>query len=354
MSILDSIRDAIASLLGKQDHQVKNDDAKPGHQNPDGIPDSVLNAVKGAGQDDTDEVDDGPERSDVLKLLNIEPSIEVPDEYLLPGDMDRIQFDVTQPEGYDTKMVDDFFESVYNTLVFYTDVMKKRNKDIAKCGTQMDKMVTDLHNAKLNEEMSDGLTVMTGQQSTAEVELQQAQLTIVKLRDKLSQYEKNGKPADNAGDSRLDDLQNQVSILQSKIKRLASENKRLKLHESVESEDDVRELSDDPLADALPSDDALPLPDDDYDVNDNGYKTSPRAMAKAADDDSSLDIDSMAPKSVKRHHKSAASADQSPALPMPDDDDDGLPLPDVMDDSYEDIGLPMGGDDDEIDMASML
>lgn len=199
-----------------------------------------------------------PQRSDVLELLGVPDDYEVPDDVLLVGDLDRVRFDITEPSGYSTKMVDAFFETVYDSLVWYRDTLKKRNRDVAKLATQLDKSATDLHNAKINAEMSDGLTVVTGQESTAEQELQELQLAMIKLRDendKLKKMVKSSGADSQAPDSRYDELQNQYALAQLEIKKLTAQLKRQNLEKAV-ADDDSLDLS----SQIVPP--STPMPDD--------------------------------------------------------------------------------------------
>jgi hypothetical protein len=355
MSILDRIKGMVASIVpgepNRNSGRVSSNQGNPAN----GIPQSVLNAIgekESVGSDGASAVTDS--KSDILSLLGVQENYSIPDEYMLPEDFDRVTFDMTRPEGYDTKMVDAFYESTYNTVSYLLDLLKKRNKDVAKMASQIDKMSTDLHNSKLNAEMSDGLTVMTGQPSTAEVELQQAQMEIVKLNDKIKRMTKAGA-TDQPGNSKYGDLQNQVSILQSKLKKLSLENKRLKLNNSVTTEGDVNEIDDDA---ALPdlNEDSMPLPDLDSDDSDatemraQGYTRKPRNLREAAAADNKIDLEF----DFKSDSDSSSSGMPMPDMGDDDDNDGGLPLPSSMDDSYEDIGFPMGDDSGEIDMEAML
>lgn len=181
-----------------------------------------------------------PQRSDILDLLGIPDNYEVPDDVLLAGDLDRVRFDRSTPVGYSEPMVDAFFSTVYDSLIWYRDTLKKRNRDIAKLATQLDKSATDLHNAKINAEMSDGLTVMTGQESTAEQEMQKLQLAVIKLRDENDKLKKQlkavGGAASNVPDSRYDDLQNQLGLAQLEIKKLTAQLKRQSFETASEDE----------------------------------------------------------------------------------------------------------------------
>lgn len=187
-----------------------------------------------------------PQRSDILELLNIPDNYEVPDNVLLVGDLDRVRFDLAEPRGYSIKMVDDFYDSVYESLKWYRDTLRQRNRDIAKLATQLDKSATDLHNAKLNAELSDGLTVITGQESTAEHEVQELQLTVVKLRDeneRLKRQLATGGTNNNTGDinesDRVEELQNQLTLAQVEIKKLSSQLRRENLANMSSMDDDL-------------------------------------------------------------------------------------------------------------------
>ena len=187
-----------------------------------------------------------PQRSDILELLNIPDNYEVPDNVLLVGDLDRVRFDLAEPRGYSIKMVDDFYDSVYESLKWYRDTLRQRNRDIAKLATQLDKSATDLHNAKLNAELSDGLTVITGQESTAEHEVQELQLTVVKLRDENERLKRqlatggtnNSTGSINESD-RVEELQNQLTLAQVEIKKLSSQLRRENLANMDSMDDDL-------------------------------------------------------------------------------------------------------------------
>lgn len=187
-----------------------------------------------------------PQRSDILELLNIPDNYEVPDNVLLVGDLDRVRFDLAEPRGYSVKMVDDFYDSVYESLKWYRDTLRQRNRDIAKLATQLDKSATDLHNAKLNAELSDGLTVITGQESTAEHEVQELQLTVVKLRDENERLKRQlatgstNNSTDNINESdRVEELQNQLTLAQVEIKKLSSQLRRENLANMSSMDDDL-------------------------------------------------------------------------------------------------------------------
>ena len=253
MGFLDDLKNKAAGVLqgasGKLgDFNLGKRQSNTGKSDDDAIADNDYEQIL------NDEIK--PQRSDVLELLGVPDDYEVPDDVLLVGDLDRVRFDITEPSGYSVKMVDAFFETVYDSLVWYRDTLKKRNRDVAKLATQLDKSATDLHNAKINAEMSDGLTVVTGQESTAEQELQELQLAMIKLRDendKLKKMVKNSGADSQAPDSRYDELQNQYALAQLEIKKLTAQLKRQNLEKAV-ADDDSLDLSSQIVPPSMPDD----------------------------------------------------------------------------------------------------
>lgn len=248
MSFLDSINnkfhDISERVTNSLQHNNTDSDNSAVGENQD-----VTTSANNDGQfDPNDAMSEAikPQRSDILELLNIPDNYEVPDNVLLVGDLDRVRFDLAEPRGYSIKMVDDFYDSVYESLKWYRDTLRQRNRDIAKLATQLDKSATDLHNAKLNAELSDGLTVITGQESTAEHEVQELQLTVVKLRDeneRLKRQLATGGTNNSTGgineSDRVEELQNQLTLAQVEIKKLSSQLRRENLANMSSMDDDL-------------------------------------------------------------------------------------------------------------------
>lgn len=192
---------------------------------------------------DYNEIDDEIKghRSDVLELLNIAEDYPVPANVLLLGDLDRVRFDVSQPKGYDMHMVEEFYDSVHDSIAWYVDKLQQRNNDIRKMEDMLNKQNTDIHNAKVAEAMSDpDFTIMTGSESTAEQELQEAQIKIMNLEDENRKLQKkiqsmgnggNGDQMDADTQSRYEALQNQLGIVQRENQKLKAQLKRQALEE---------------------------------------------------------------------------------------------------------------------------
>lgn len=207
--------------------------------------DDSLSMFNDSSDDDFDysEIDDEIKghRSDVLELLNIAEDYPVPSNVLLLGDLDRVRFDVSQPKGYDMHMVEEFYDSVHDSIAWYVDKLQQRNNDIRKMEDMLNKQNTDIHNAKVAEAMSDpDFTIMTGSESTAEQELQEAQIKIMNLEDENRKLQKkiqsmgnggNGDQMDADTQSRYEALQNQLGIVQRENQKLKSQLKRQALEE---------------------------------------------------------------------------------------------------------------------------
>lgn len=236
----------LSGLFGGNSSKKGGDGAtpskKPSQSQDD---DDSLSMFDDSSDDDFDynEIDDEIKghRSDVLELLNIAEDYPVPSNVLLLGDLDRVRFDVSQPKGYDMHMVEEFYDSVHDSIAWYVDKLQQRNNDIRKMEDMLNKQNTDIHNAKVAEAMSDpDFTIMTGSESTAEQELQEAQIKIMNLEDENRKLQKkiqsmgnsgNGDQMDAETQSRYDALQNQLGIVQRENQKLKAQLKRQALEE---------------------------------------------------------------------------------------------------------------------------
>ena len=331
-------------------------------------------ALRNAIGDDADEeiTDDdiAPHRSDILEVLGIPETHDVPNDVLLPGDMDSIRFDITSPSGYSVRMVDEFFDSVSKSIQFYVDQMKDRNREIALLATQVDKAATDLHNAKINAELSDGLTVLTGQQSSTDQQLQEAQLLIVKLRDENNKLRKSSKGASGglAGDDRFDELQNQLGLMQMENGRLKAENDRLRRGRAAQAEAEfvppTPPVRQEP-GEGLPDPFAVQAPTVGATAESETGRRQTLADAAQAEDEISGFIGNdptpiahrrlpAVPPSATASHATPNDAGGLPDLPGMDDrvdDSPIVPLPDANDDDYDDVSFD---DDGNIDMSHLV
>lgn len=235
----------LSGLFGGNSSKKGGDGATPSKKPSQSQDDDDSLSMFDDSSDDFDynEIDDEIKghRSDVLELLNIAEDYPVPANVLLLGDLDRVRFDVSQPKGYDMHMVEEFYDSVHDSIAWYVDKLQQRNNDIRKMEDMLNKQNTDIHNAKVAEAMSDpDFTIMTGSESTAEQELQEAQVKIMNLEDENRKLQKkiqsmgnggNGDQMDADTQSRYEALQNQLGIVQRENQKLKAQLKRQALEE---------------------------------------------------------------------------------------------------------------------------
>lgn len=322
--------------------------------------------------DDDDDMTNGMQsmRPNILNMLGIPANYKVDSDVLLPDDLSAIELSYEEPRGYSIEEVDRLLDLFSKSSEWYTEHLNMRNKDVATLASRLDKAATDLHNQKVNEALSEGLQVVTGQESTAETQLQKAQLEIIHLKDKLKELERaNGSVKDvGPGDSRFDELQNQLGILQNQNRKLMAQNKRLRLGKSSEDEDSFGlddaidatspSKNDDnadsplPIPDLGDDDDGLPMPDlDEQVVKNESQVNESNDMFDLAEEEDNTDLDlSRDALKPKKHKKTKRKLTEDPDYN--EDGQDDLPLPDLMNDSdYTDIGLPTDDDSGEMDLS---
>lgn len=318
--------------------------------------------------DDDDDMANGIQsmRPNILNMLGIPATYKVDSDILLPDDLDNIELSYEEPRGYSIEEVNRLFDVFGKTLNWFAEHLNMRNKDVAILASRLDKAATDLHNQKVNEALSEGLQVVTGQESTAETQLQKAQLEIIHLKDELKELKRaNGSVKDvGPGDSRFDELQNQLGILQNQNRKLMAQNKRLRLGQSSEEEggfglDDAIHATDPSKNDnALPvpdlgDDESLPMPDlDEQVIKNESQVDDPTDMLDLAEEEDNTDLDlsrdALKPKKRKKKTKRKLTEDPDYSEDIQDD----LPLPDLMDDNdYDVIGFPTDDDSGEMDMS---
>lgn len=209
------------------------------------MPDAGFGVASDA--DVADATGDMPKRSDILYLLKIPDNYEIPDEILLPGDIKHLTFDKEQPEGYMVSQVNKFVDTVSTSLRFYKDLLQRRNEDVARLATQVDKYETDLHNAKFNAELSDGLTVWTDQQAPADKELMQAKMEINRLNAKLAatagQSVAPGSKKFAELQQKYDELQNQLAMEQIENRKLQKQLKRQQFQETAREDEGTEDYN---------------------------------------------------------------------------------------------------------------
>lgn len=413
MGFLDSIKSKAQNAMDRPDDgndeeeqeypTIKHRDANIDSQQDDSDYDDDLI------DDDKDYADDEVQsmRPDMLKILKIPNNYEPGPDILLPEDLDNVQLSYEEPRGYNVDEVNRLFDMFSKTLNWCIDHLNMRNADVARMANMLDKTATDMHNMKIDEELSEGLQVVTGQPSQAENDLRSAQMKILQLQGELDDLRKETgqKHTLGPGDDRYDELQNQLSILRQENQKLTTQVKRLKLGKMSESEENFQ-LDDSSLKDTdsdssalpmpgdesvndeddtdlpMPDDDGLPMPDDGLPAPEEEDSELPmpdeEALTDSDDDDISLPMPVISNETDEPYGRKsledAASDEEGTSLDVsihhdrkkakpkhrklesdPDYHKKEPPLPyDMNDDQFQDIGYPDDGDEDEIDMTDFM
>lgn len=159
--------------------------------------------------------------SDILSVLQVDEAINLPQDVIIPKDFRKIKFDKSTL-GYDIAQVESFKVQVRSSIKTLIDLHDDRNEDIAKLASYADRLQADNRNLLYEAELSQGVSVMPTQ-SNAEVELAEAQATILGLRARVNELESNGH-TENHGHSYNDHL----SILEREKEELQWENQDLR------------------------------------------------------------------------------------------------------------------------------
>lgn len=113
-----------------------------------------LNNSSPANDEDEDFADG---QSDVLEQFNIPLTIDIPENVMTPNEASSVKFAYSQPKGFAIRQVEKFYGDVLTSLKFYVKALEKRDKNIHKLATEVDKYKTDYQNAKFQLEMFQGL-----------------------------------------------------------------------------------------------------------------------------------------------------------------------------------------------------
>lgn len=420
MGFLDSIKSKAQNAMDRPDDgtdeekqeypTIKHRDANIDSQQDDSdYDDDLIDDGKDYADDEVQSM-----RPDMLKILKIPNNYEPGPDILLPEDLDNVQLSYEEPRGYNVDEVNRLFDMFSKTLNWCIDHLNMRNADVARMANMLDKTATDMHNMKIDEELSEGLQVVTGQPSQAENDLRSAQMKILQLQGELDDLKKETgqKHTLGPGDDRYDELQNQLSILRQENQKLTTKVKRLKLGKMSESEENFQ-LDDSSLKDTdadssalpmpgdesvndeddtglpMPDDDGLPMPDDGLPNPDDDGLPVPEeedselpmpdeeALTDSDDDDISLPMPVISNETDEPYGRKsledAASDEEGTSLDVsihhdkktkpkhrklesdPDYHKKEPPLPyDMNDDQFQDIGYPDDGDEDEIDMTDFM
>lgn len=203
---------------------------------------------------------------DVLELLGIPSTFEIDDSVLLPEDLEKIQFDLQVPQGYEMGQVDAFVNRVRHTVTVLVDLLKERNKHIAELATTVDRSQVDANNLKVQAEIANGINVMpTDSSDNLENENMELRLYIKRLEDQINVMENRGQSFsdedfDDNTRQEIDRLKDKLSLLDKENQQLRNDNYELKnqLAEYIENDDSM------PEAEASEDDSIPDISDDDF------------------------------------------------------------------------------------------
>jgi hypothetical protein len=349
------------------------------------IKESASPPVKGEKKTAIIPQDDRRKIEDILDLLDIKPTFDIPDTVFMPEDLSNVTFNIQVPQGYDTGQVLSFLSQTRQTVKFFVILLKRRNGDVAKLASTVDKLQVDLNNLRFESEMAAGINIMpTQDDDDLENQLMDSRLRNKNLEDEIARLnKKTSVPANN--DKAVGKLRNEISILSRENQELSEEIFSLKsqvaLHDenndidltlplrSEVTKEELQELGVQ-LPDVSTPDDSIQLPSpdieflvedrkmlssDDGDM-DEGWSTSNDsdtteglgdewAIEPEEDDDLDLEIETFA-RPVRDEE-----------LPQQDDQyldirrhaDDGLPALPPIHPSQRQIGLSEEDDEDFLD-----
>lgn len=106
---------------------------------------------------DGDDEDFADGQTDVLEQFNIPLTIDIPENVMTPNEASAVKFAYSQPKGFAPRQVEKFYGDVLNSLKFYVKALERRDKNIHKLATEVDKYKTDYQNTKFQLEMFQGL-----------------------------------------------------------------------------------------------------------------------------------------------------------------------------------------------------
>lgn len=128
---------------------------------------------------------------DILARLNISPTTELMPDVLTPGKAKKVRFHTSTPRGFSFPQVEEFYGDVITALEFYVAALERRDQDVHRLATEIDKYIVDLQNAKYQLEVFEGaggkpLTDADGNYLT-EGELNPDQSRIIELERELAE-----------------------------------------------------------------------------------------------------------------------------------------------------------------------
>lgn len=250
------------SLAKKSNSDVSDDPFKEEEMNndekgPDNFADVDIKDVLGDYITSDDTFNEGSETDfpevkdnkiqDILDFLQIPSTFELDADILMPEDIgeEDTMFDVQVPEGYEMAEVQEFVRRSKKSVGKYVELLRRRNVDIARLATVIDKMQVDSNNLKVQMEVANGINIMpTSDEGDAENELLEAKLYIKRLEEKINSNDISDELSSEER-RQFEELQNEVSLMRIDEEKLKAENYGLKNRLAALEEESDDEQPDD-------------------------------------------------------------------------------------------------------------
>lgn len=163
---------------------------------------AMINNIKGKlipshNRDDEDAVFDSDDelnsaQNDVLEQFRIPAHTELEEDILTPSKLSKVQFNESTPRGFSFKQVEAYHTSVTKSVKRYIDLLERRDKDVHKLATEVDKYRTDVQNVRFQLELLQGsgqALVNEDGEYLKESDFSADQLKVVELENDLANKE---------------------------------------------------------------------------------------------------------------------------------------------------------------------
>lgn len=165
---------------------------------------------------------------DVLELWNIPVSLKLSNDCITAEEIDEINFDIEIPEGYEKAEVESFKRITRNTIQQLTDLLNSREKHVADLATVIDRLQVDLENKKFQNEVANGINIMTTEEDDG-LEQENFELTIA-LKEANKEIDRLNNQIENGGSFITEvsaEEQRQVELLADKVSIISREKDEL-------------------------------------------------------------------------------------------------------------------------------
>lgn len=211
--------DKAKSMIGKKDAPVEDTPEEEFLDETTGVSDeaSALMEFSESAKRETP--------SDILSTLNIPETFELSRDVFFPEDLEKVQFHVQAPKGYDMGEVSAFVAQTQSTVETYFRLLKKRNEHVAQLATTIDRLKVSLNNLRFQTELDAGVSVMSDGDDL-ESQLLEEQLKSRRLEDEIKALREKGAPQEN--EDRVRGLENDNAMLFRENTLLKDENSDLR------------------------------------------------------------------------------------------------------------------------------